>query len=152
VASREEFVVSTGSPPTPLEPLGYVEWADGRIGAIISDEDQVYVVQEGEVFAGNRQAIRVSRSSVEVVENLGPPSKVQPLEAAGLREGKRPASESLFSASHSPPGAGLDPSVSQEVTVQVSQTAPSWVYLLTEHRGSRFDFDMHVRLPDNRSE
>jgi hypothetical protein len=148
--SRGELAGTSGPAPTFMKPLGYVEWADGRFAAIIADEDQVYVVQEGGVFADNRQAVRVSRSSVEVVENVSPPPKQPPLQVAGLEAGQRPASGPRDVASHSPPGASRNPAASQEGAISISQTAPGWAYLVTEHRRSRFD--LHGQLSDNRSD
>jgi cell division septation protein DedD len=64
------------APPQPktitLEPLGYVEKADGRVEAIISLEDRVHVVHEGETFEDNFRVAKVSSSAVELVENSAP--------------------------------------------------------------------------------
>jgi hypothetical protein len=61
------------APPQPktitLEPLGYVEKADGRVEAIISLGERVQVVHEGEVFEDNFRVARISSSAVELVEN-----------------------------------------------------------------------------------
>ena len=59
------------TPPQPktttLEPLGYVEKADGRVEAIISLGERVQVVHEGEIFEDNFRVARISSSTVELV-------------------------------------------------------------------------------------
>jgi Tfp pilus assembly protein PilP len=64
------------APPQPktitLEPLGYVEKADGRVEAIISLGDRVHVVHEGEIFEDNFRVAKISSSAVELVENSAP--------------------------------------------------------------------------------
>ncbi len=64
------------APPQPktitLEPLSYVEKADGRVEATISLGKRVQVVHEGETFAVNFRVARISSSTVELVENSAP--------------------------------------------------------------------------------
>ena len=57
-------------PPEPilLKPLGYVEKAGGRVEAIVSDEDQVYVVHEGETVADKYKVLKISSTAVEVAD------------------------------------------------------------------------------------
>ena len=57
---------------TTLEPLGYVEKADGRVEAIISLGDGVHVVHEGEILDGNFKVAKISSKAVELVENSAP--------------------------------------------------------------------------------
>jgi hypothetical protein len=52
-----------------LEPLGYVEKADGRVEAIISLGEHVQVAHEGEILEGKFRVTRLSSSSVELVES-----------------------------------------------------------------------------------
>jgi Tfp pilus assembly protein PilP len=68
-------------PPQPktitLEPLGYVQKADGRVEAIISLQDRVHVVHEGETFEDNFKVAKISSSAVELVENSAPSAEPQ---------------------------------------------------------------------------
>jgi hypothetical protein len=50
--------------------LGYVEKAGGDKEAIVEVLGQVYFVHEGELFADKYRALRVTPSSVEIVEEL----------------------------------------------------------------------------------
>ena len=52
-----------------LEPLGYVEKADGRTEAIISLGEHVQVVHEGEIVEDKFRVAKLSSSRVELVEN-----------------------------------------------------------------------------------
>jgi hypothetical protein len=57
-----------------LNPLGFVEKADGELDAIVSIDDEVFVVRQGETFGGHFRAVRVSRDAVEIAEvspNIG---------------------------------------------------------------------------------
>jgi len=74
-------------PPPPPEsgmnrstarPLGYVEKAGGEKEAIVEFRDQVYLVHEGELFAEKFRALRVTASSVEIVEELTEASSAFP--------------------------------------------------------------------------
>jgi hypothetical protein len=69
-------------PPVEMKPLGFVVKADGEFAAIVSDDDEVYIVREGERFAGHYRAVSVSADVVEVVDEpprLGlPPPLVTP--------------------------------------------------------------------------
>jgi hypothetical protein len=68
-----------------LEPLGYVEKADGRVEAIISVEEHVQVVHEGEVLEDKFRVARISSSAVELVENS--PPAAEPLLMAEIGQG-----------------------------------------------------------------
>jgi hypothetical protein len=59
-------------------PLGYVERASGEKEAIVEFRDQVYLVHEGELFAGKFRVLQVSSSSVEIVEELTEASAASP--------------------------------------------------------------------------
>jgi hypothetical protein len=48
--------------------IGYVEKAGGEREAIVEVLGQIYLVHEGEVFAENYRALRVTSTSVEIVE------------------------------------------------------------------------------------
>ena len=51
-----------------LKPIGYVVKADGEFDAILSEDDEIYIVRQGERFAGHYRAVRVSEDSLEAVE------------------------------------------------------------------------------------
>ena len=75
--------VST-SPPILMLPLGYVEKAGGELDAVLSLGDEIYVVRQGDYFAGRYRAVRVSPEAVEAVEEsphdgLPPPLPGPPL-------------------------------------------------------------------------
>jgi hypothetical protein len=53
--------------PILMSAVGFVEKADGEVNAILAKEDEVYVVREGDFFAGRYQAARVSREGVEAL-------------------------------------------------------------------------------------
>jgi len=57
-------------PPIFMKPVGFVEKVDGELKAILSLSDDVYVVRQGDYFAGRYRALRVSREAVEAVEEL----------------------------------------------------------------------------------
>jgi hypothetical protein len=69
---------SSGTGDTPLSggegtesavrTLGYVEKAGGEKQAIVEVFGQVYLVHEGELFAGKYRALQVTSSSVQIVE------------------------------------------------------------------------------------
>jgi len=65
---------------------------------------------------------------------------------------RQPARQPLVAASHSPPGDGLGAASPQEVGHEASESGPGLAYLVTHVHSPRFDFDLHVRLPDNRSD
>lgn len=65
-------VVAPQPKMTTLEPLGYVEKADGRVEAIISLGEHVEVVHEGEIFEDKFRVAKISPSTVELVENSAP--------------------------------------------------------------------------------
>jgi Tfp pilus assembly protein PilP len=63
--------VSVSTVPSILmKAVGFVEKADGELEAILSLNDDVYVVRQGDRFAGRYRALRVSREAVEAVEEL----------------------------------------------------------------------------------
>jgi hypothetical protein len=59
-----------------MKPLGYVVNADGGFAAILSQDDEVYVVRQGDRFAGRYRALSVSANAVEAVEE--PPRQAVP--------------------------------------------------------------------------
>ena len=81
------------APPQPktitLEPLSYVEKADGRVEAIISLGERVQVVHEGEIFDVHFRVARISSSTVELVENSAPAA--EPHLMAEIGQGVAPA-------------------------------------------------------------
>jgi len=163
-ALREEVKTEAGQPAIPaLEPhgsgrltaasvttLGYVEMADGRVEMIVADGDRVDLVHDGFEWGEDRQAVGVSRSVGGVVEN---PSLPLPAPEAKGESGERPALEPpLVAASHSPPRASRDAAGGQDEGPGASETASGLAYLVTHVHSPRFNFDLHVRLPDNRSD
>jgi len=71
---------STGrsaAPPIVLKPLGFVVRADGQFSAILSQDDEIYIVREGDLFAGRYRALSVSADAVEALEE--PPRQTVPL-------------------------------------------------------------------------
>jgi hypothetical protein len=58
----------------------------------------------------------------------------------------------LVAASHSPPGTGTGTASGQEEGQDRPDMAPEPTYLVTHVHSPRFNFDLHVRLPDNRSD
>jgi hypothetical protein len=55
-------------PPPPLKVLGYTEQAGGLREAIVTEEDQIYVVHEGETFAKRYHVLKISPSQVEITD------------------------------------------------------------------------------------
>jgi len=84
-----------------LEPLGYVEKADGRVEAIISLGERVQVVHEGEIFEDNFRVAKISASTVELVENSAPLVE-SPLMATKEEQGVAQAPAN--NAGQTPPG------------------------------------------------
>lgn len=55
-------------PPMPLKAMGYSEKAGGVREAYVSDEEQVYVVHEGDVVANKYRITKITPTAVEVVD------------------------------------------------------------------------------------
>ncbi len=53
-------------PPPPFKALGYAEKKGGVREALVSDDEQIYVVHEGETFAKNYRVITISNAMVEI--------------------------------------------------------------------------------------
>jgi hypothetical protein len=51
-----------------VTPIGYVEKAGGEKEAIVEFQDQVFLLHEGELFAGKYRVLRVTALAVEIVE------------------------------------------------------------------------------------
>jgi Tfp pilus assembly protein PilP len=62
--------------PVEVKTLGFVVKADGEFAAILSQDDEVYVVRQGDRFAGRYRAVSVSADAVEAVEE--PPRQAFP--------------------------------------------------------------------------
>ena len=75
-----------------MKPLGFVVKADGELAAILSQDDEIYIVRQGDRFAGRYRAVSVSADAVEAVEE--PPRQALPLPFAAP-----PAFPDLLSAS-----------------------------------------------------
>jgi len=84
IAGPEKLETATGRldsrPPTTetLRTLGYVEWASGQVEGIVAEDNEVFLVKEGDVFADRYRALKVSPTSMVVAEetprNGSPPS------------------------------------------------------------------------------
>jgi hypothetical protein len=61
-----------------VKPLGYVEKAGGEREAIVELRDQVYLVHQGELFAGKYRVVQLTPISVEIVEELTEASSAAP--------------------------------------------------------------------------
>jgi Tfp pilus assembly protein PilP len=61
-------IVSSAKQPIEMKPLGFVVKANGELAAILSEDDEVYVVRQGDLFAGRYRALSVSAGVVEAVE------------------------------------------------------------------------------------
>jgi hypothetical protein len=66
--------------PVEIKPLGFVVKADGQFAAILSQDDQIYIVGQGDRFAGRYRALSVSADAVEAAEE--PPRQAVPLPLA----------------------------------------------------------------------
>jgi len=114
--------------PILMKPLGFVVKGDGEFAAILSDEDEVYIVRQGDRFAGRYRAVSVSADAVEAVED--PPWQAHPPPFAAP-----PAFPDLLSAStqRGPPllsdGACLDckPNELGEVSAKGPDDPPAQV-------------------------
>lgn len=53
-------------PPPPLKAVGYSEKGDGVREAIVTLQDELFIVHEGETFAKRFQVVRISPTQVEV--------------------------------------------------------------------------------------
>jgi hypothetical protein len=60
-----------------IKPLGFVVKADGELAAILAQDDEIYVVRQGDRFAGRYRAVSVSADAVEAVQD--PQRHAQPL-------------------------------------------------------------------------
>lgn len=71
-----------------MKPLGFVEKGDGEFAAILSQDDEIYIVRQGDRFAGRYRALRVSADAVEALEEPPerdlPPFSAPPPELPGL--------------------------------------------------------------------
>ena len=119
--------VST-SPPILMRPIGFVEKAEGELDAILSLSDDVYVVRQGDCFAGRYRALRVSREAVEAVEEL-PHDGLSPPRLRRQAVPQPPALPDLFSVAirdgPSPPLAGqVRPESQAEQVAAPPEAAP----------------------------
>lgn len=63
--------------PILMKPLGFVVKEDGQFAAILSDDHDLYIVRQGDRFAGRYRALSVSADAVEAVEEP-PPRQAHP--------------------------------------------------------------------------
>ena len=54
--------------PISMKPLGFVEKADGEFAAILSQDDEIYIVRQGDRFGGHYRALSVSADAVEALQ------------------------------------------------------------------------------------
>jgi len=52
--------------PPPLKAMGYTQKAGGVNEAIVTDDQEIYIVHEGEIFAQRFRVLKISPSAVEV--------------------------------------------------------------------------------------
>lgn len=78
-----------------FKPMGFVQQGGGEVEAIVSEDDEVYVVRQGDRFADHYRAVSVSPDAVEAVEE--PMRPVVP-----FRNLDAPAIPDLLSASAQP--------------------------------------------------
>ncbi len=87
--------------PVEIKPLGYVVKADGQFAAVVSQDDEVYIVGPGDRFAGRYRALSVSADLVEAVEEPPrqppPPSFTAPPAFPDLLSASAEAASSLLS-------------------------------------------------------
>jgi hypothetical protein len=62
--------------PVEIKPVGFVEKGDGEFAAVLSQDDDIYIVRPGDRFAGRYRALNVSADLVEAVEE--PPRQAPP--------------------------------------------------------------------------
>jgi len=84
-APRPQAIAPTQSKIITLEPLSYVEKADGRAEATISFGERVQVVHEGETFEVNLRVAKISSTIVQLVESSA--SAVEPHLLAEVGQG-----------------------------------------------------------------
>jgi hypothetical protein len=58
--------LAPGPPRVPLKALGYTEKAGGIREAIVSDNEQIFIVHEGETFARRFKVRKISPSVIEI--------------------------------------------------------------------------------------
>jgi hypothetical protein len=107
---------SAPSAAASFKPLGYVEKAGGRIEAIVSQDDQVYIVHEGELFAGKYRVLKISPDAVEAVDE----TTVQ----AGLRSAPQGPREAALSQPTSRGANELGASARQYLPSTAGQDKP----------------------------
>ena len=56
-------------PRVPLKALGFTEKAGGLREAIVTDDDQIFIVHEGETFARRFRVLRISPTAVELEDD-----------------------------------------------------------------------------------
>jgi hypothetical protein len=121
-------VAPAASASASFKPLGYVEKTEGRIEAIVSQGDQVYVVHEGELFAGKYRVLKISPDLVEAVDETTvraaqPPAPQAPCEAASKQPTSRVSSKLSASAPENPRiGDKVNRSQSHDASLAAIQT------------------------------
>lgn len=58
--------VPAAPPPIPLKALGYTEKSPGVPEAIVTDDNDIYIVHEGESFARKYRVLKITPTGVEV--------------------------------------------------------------------------------------
>lgn len=90
-AERVASMGRAAADPVKLKPLGYVVNAEGQFTAIVSQNDEVYLVRQGDRFGGDYRAVSVSADAVEAMVEPPAPRIPSP-------DGERPALDQLLSA------------------------------------------------------
>jgi hypothetical protein len=71
IAGPEKLETGAGSPdsrPETLRTIGFVEWASGQVEGIVAEDNEIFLVKEGDVFADRYRALKVSPTSLVVEE------------------------------------------------------------------------------------
>ena len=89
-------------PTVEMKALGYVVTADGELSAILSRDDEIYIVRQGDHFAGRYLALSVSADAVEAAED-------SPMQMFSIPRARPPSSPNLLTAAaESPPSYSED--------------------------------------------
>jgi len=91
--------------PITLTPLGYVEKANGEVQAIVVQDDQICLIQQGDFFAHRYKAVSVSASAVVAVE-VSPPEATSQISADASPKAQLSSAQPVDVTLHPPFEAG----------------------------------------------
>ena len=82
-----------------FKPMGFVEQSDGELEAIVSEDDEVYLVGQGDRFADHYRAVSVSPDAVEAMdEPRRPVVPFRNLDASAARQVQSETNTFIFQA------------------------------------------------------